>query len=237
MEVSARFTTPNFTLNFFGFGNETENNDDEEPLELDYNRVKLRTIRLAPSLVWRGYLGSKVRLGVSYEDIEVEATEDRFINEFFVANGEENQQSFFGLDAEYSYSNSDNDAFPTLGMAFSLQGGYKTNLTESGRSFGYLIPSLSIDHRLCSNGRLVLATKIKGHFNIGDDFEFYQGASIGANDGLRGFRFQRFTGKTSFYQNTDLRYSFRSRKTGLLPVTPGVYGGFDYGRVWFPGED
>lgn len=236
LELNAKFTSPNFTINFFGFGNETENNEDEEPLELDYNRVRLSTIRFAPSLVWRGYLGSKVRLGVSYEDIEVEETEDRFINQFYVENGEESEQSFFGIDAEYGYSNTDNEAFPTLGMSFSLQGGYKMNLNDSDRAFGYIIPSLSIDHKICSDGRLVLATKIKGHFNIGDDFEFYQGASIGANDGLRGFRFQRFTGKTAYYQNTDLRYSFRKRQTGLLPVTPGIFGGYDYGRVWFPGD-
>lgn len=236
LELDARFTSPNFAINFFGFGNETENNDDDEPLGLDFNRVKISTIKIAPSLVWRGYLGSKVRLGVSYEDIEVEETEDRFINQFFVANGEENEQSFFGVDAEYSFSNTDNEAFPTLGMDFSLHGGYKTNLTNSGRSFGYVIPSLSIDHKLCSNGQLVLATKIKGHVNFGDGFEFYQGASIGANDGLRGFRFQRFTGKSSFYQNTDLRLSFRRQKSGVLPVTPGIFGGFDYGRVWFPGD-
>ncbi|MBO0321366.1 metallophosphoesterase [Muricauda sp. CAU 1633] len=237
LEVQARFTSPNFTLNFFGFGNETVNNDDDEPLGLDYNRVKLRTLKLEPSLVWRGYLGSKVRVGVSYEDIEVEATEDRFVNEFYIGNGEERHQKFFGVDAEYSYSNTDNEAFPTLGMAFELQGGYKTNIQEYGRSFAYIIPSLSLDHRLCSNGRLVLATKVKGHINIGDDFEFYQAANIGGNNGLRGFRFQRFAGKTAFYQSSDLRYSFRGRKTGLLPVTPGIYGGFDYGRVWFPGED
>ncbi|WP_222981875.1 metallophosphoesterase [Flagellimonas meishanensis] len=236
LQLAARFTSPNFTQNFFGFGNETENNDDDEPLGLDFNRVRLRTIKLTPSLVWRGYLGSKVRLGVSYEDIEVEETEDRFINQFFVQNGEENQQRFFGAEAEYDYANSDNEAFPTIGMRFNLVGGYKTNLNESSRTFGYLIPSLSVDHRLSSNGRLVFATKIKGHINFGDDFEFYQGASIGANNGLRGFRFQRFTGKSAFYQNSDLRYSFRRRKTGLLPVTPGVFGGFDYGRVWFPGD-
>ncbi|MEX0361193.1 MAG: hypothetical protein AB3N10_09430, partial [Allomuricauda sp.] len=29
----------------------------------------------------------------------------------------------------------------------------------------------------------------------------------------------------------------RKRKAGVLPVTPGLFGGFDYGRVWFPGED
>ncbi|WP_420320533.1 metallophosphoesterase [Flagellimonas sp.] len=237
LELDARFTSPNFAINFFGFGNETENNDDDEPLGLDFNRVRLQTIKIAPSLVWRGYLGSKVRLGVSYEDIEVEETEDRFINQFYVQNGEESEQSFFGVDAKYSYSNTDNEAFPTMGMSFSLHAGYKTNLNDSDRAFGYIIPSLSIDHKLCSNGKLVLATKIKGHINIGDDFEFYQGANIGANNGLRGFRFERFTGKSAFYQNTDLRLSFRNRQTGLLPVTPGIYGGFDYGRVWFPGDD
>ncbi|TXN38106.1 phosphoesterase [Flagellimonas hymeniacidonis] len=232
LELNAHFTSPNFSINFFGLGNETPNNDDE--LELDFNRVKIETIKFAPSLVWRGYLGSKFRLGVSYENYDVEETEGRFIEGFFTDAGRDTQQDFFGVDAEYGYSNTDNEAFPTMGMSFSLHGGYKTNLQDSDRAFGFIIPSLSIDHQLCSNGRLVLATKLKGHFNIGDDFEFYQGASIGANNGLRGFRFQRFTGKTAYFQNTDLRYSFRKRQTGLLPVTPGIFGGFDYGRVWLP---
>ncbi|WP_313790200.1 metallophosphoesterase [Flagellimonas yonaguniensis] len=237
LELHARFTSPNFTQNFFGFGNETVNNDDEEPLGLDYNRVRIRTLKFAPSLVWRGFFGSKVRLGVAYENIEIEETENRFINEFYLENGEENHLSFFGVDGEYSYSNTDNEAFPTLGMAFGLEGGFKTNLDESSRSFGYVVPSFSLDHKLTADGRLVLATKFKGHFIIGNGYEFYQAASIGGNNGLRGFRFQRFAGKTAYFQNTDLRYSFRGVKTGLMPVTPGIYGGFDYGRVWYPGED
>ncbi|WP_127139666.1 metallophosphoesterase [Flagellimonas marinaquae] len=236
LEVSAKFTSPNFTRNFFGFGNETVNNDDTEPLGLDYNRVRIRTLQLSPSLVWRGFLGSKVRLGVAYENIEIEETENRFINEFYVANGEENHLSFFGADGEYSYSNTDNEAFPTVGMAFSLKGGFRKNLDDGSRSFGYVIPSFSMDHKLTANGRLVLATQLKGHFTIGNGYEFYQAASIGGDNGLRGFRFQRFTGKTAYFQNTDVRYSFRRTKTGILPVTPGVYGGFDYGRVWFPGD-
>ncbi|MBW8242206.1 metallophosphoesterase [Muricauda oceani] len=236
LEIRARFTSPNFTQNFFGFGNETVNNDDAEPLGLDYNRVRIQTLTFAPSLVWRGFLGSKVRLGLAYENIEIEETEDRFINEFYLENGKENHLSFFGVDGEYTYSNTDNEAFPTLGMAFGLEGGFKTNLDDS-KSFGYVIPSFSVDHKVTADGRLVLATKFKGQFIIGDGYEFYQAASIGGNNGLRGFRFQRFTGKTAYYQNTDLRYSFRRTKTGILPVTPGIYGGFDYGRVWFPGED
>ena len=235
LELDARFTSPNYSINFFGFGNESENLDDV--LELDYNRVKLQTMKLTPSLVWRGDLGSKFRLGITYEKMDVEETEDRFVNTFYVANGEDSRKDFVGADAEYTYANSDNAAFPTLGMATSLHLGYKTNTADSKQNYGFIIPSISIDYKLVPSGKLVLASKWKAHFNIGDGYEFYQGASIGGLDGLRGFRNQRFTGKKSYYQNTDLRYSLKKMKTGLLPLTLGIYGGYDYGRVWLPNED
>ncbi|MBT8183927.1 MAG: phosphoesterase, partial [Eudoraea sp.] len=235
LELDARFTSPNFSINFFGFGNETVNMDDE--LDLDFNRVKIRTLKFSPSLVWRGQLGSKLRLGASYETIEVEETQDRFINTFYQANGEETENNFLGIDGQYTYENTDNAAFPTMGMATSIHLGYKSSTKNNDQNFGYIIPSLSFDYKLVPSGRLVLATKWKAHFNIGDNFEFYQGASIGGVDGLRGFRNQRFTGKTAYYQNTDLRLSLTRFKTGLLPATVGIYGGFDYGRVWFPNQD
>ena len=234
-EIETKFTSPNYSINFFGFGNETVNLDDE--LELDYNRVKIESIYVLPSIVWRSNLGAKFALGLSYEDIEVEETEDRFINTFYQANGEDTGNRFVGFKGIYTYENRDSEAFPTLGMATNLQFGYKKSTINSEQGFGFVIPSLSINYKLVPNGRLVLATKWKAHFNLGDDYEFYQAASIGASDGLRGFRNQRFTGKTAYYQNTDIRYSIKKLKTGLLPTSIGFYGGFDYGRVWLPNED
>ncbi|KSA13278.1 metallophosphoesterase [Maribacter dokdonensis] len=231
-ELKARFTSPNFAVNFFGFGNDTENFDDD--LGLDFNRVKLRQIDFLPSLVWRGQLGAKVKLGLSYENISVEETNDRFINTFYQQNGEETNSDFVGAHATYTYENRDNEAFPTIGMGTSLEAGYKENLSKEGGSFGYIIPSLSFDYKLIPSGRLVLATKWKAHFNLGDEYEFYQAASIGGIDGLRGFRNQRFTGKTSYYQNTDIRFSLAKKRTRLLPTAMGLFGGFDYGRVWMP---
>ncbi|CAM4113944.1 metallophosphoesterase [Zobellia roscoffensis] len=234
LHLGARFTSPNFAINFFDFGNSTENIDDD--LGLDYNRVRLQTLKFAPALVWRGDLGAKLKAGVSYESIEVEESDNRFINTFYQANGEETVNRFVGVDATYSYANADNAAFPTMGMSTSLETGYKRS-TENGKAFGYIKPSLAFDYKLVPSGRLVLATKWKAHFNIGDDYEFYQAASIGGIDGLRGFRNQRFTGKKAYYQNTDVRYSLRKIKTQLLPLSMGFYGGFDYGRVWLPNED
>lgn len=177
-------------------------------------------------------MGATFKIGASYESIEVENTQGRFVNiPNLLPSRIFEGQDFVGVNAGYSFENKDNQAFPTLGMEFSLQAGYKTNIDESN-SFGYFIPSLGIDYKLIPSGQLVLATKAKGHINFGDDFEFYQAASIGANNGLRGYRNERFTGKNAFYQSTDLRLNLRRVKTGLLPLNIGIYGGFDYGRVW-----
>ena len=231
--LNAKYTSPNYAINFFGYGNSTSNLniDDEANFDLDYNRVKLSTLKLAPSLNWRGELGAHFKLGLSYESIEVEETMDRFINTFYVANGKDNQKDFVGADATYSFQNKDNEAFPTLGMQTSLQFGYKSNIEES-KGFAYFIPELGFDYKLVSSGQLVFATHAKAHFIFGDDFEFYQSANLGANNGLRGFRNERFSGKNSFYQSTDLRLNLRKVKTGLLPLNIGIYGGFDYGRIW-----
>jgi hypothetical protein len=227
----AKYTSPNYSINFFGFGNSTPNDEVDDLVDLDYNRVKLGTLKFSPSLIWRGELGASFKIGLSYESIEVEETIDRFVNTFYVVNGEENHKNFMGAEAYYSYKNKDNEAFPTLGMQTSLQLGYKSNVDNS-RGFGYFIPELGFDYKLEPGGQLVVATKAKAHFILGDEFEFYQGASIGGDDGLRGYRNQRFTGENSFYQSTDLRLNLRKVKTGLLPLNIGIYGGFDYGKVW-----
>ncbi|WP_332243885.1 metallophosphoesterase [Flavivirga spongiicola] len=233
LALNAKYTSPNYSINFFGFGNSTPNlnADDEANFDMDYNRVKLSTLKLAPSLNWRGDLGGHFKLGLSYESIEVEETSDRFINTFYTANGQDNHKDFIGADATYTFENKDNEAFPTLGMQTSLQFGYKSNIDDSV-GFAYFIPELGFDYKLVSSGQLVLATMAKAHFIFGDDYEFYQAASIGGDDGLRGYRNQRFSGENSFYQSTDLRLNLRKVKTGLLPLNIGIYGGFDYGRVW-----
>lgn len=227
----AHFQSPNYSVNFFGYGNETENDDDD--LGLDYNRVKTRIFRLSPQLIWNSKRGSLIHFGFSYEVNEIHNTDNRFVSDNnLLPENIFDEEHFGGVNAAYNYTNYDNKAYPTNGMHISVETGYKNNLEVSDRSFGYLITDLGFARKLNPSGQLVFATKLKSHLNFGDGFEFYQAASIGGLDGLRGYRNQRFTGKNAFYQNTDIRYSFNRMKTNLIPVKLGVYGGFDYGRVW-----
>ena len=240
--IDAHFNSPNYAVNFFGFGNTTPNpnvlDNDGLDVDLNYNRVKIRQLKVMPSLSWNGELGATITAGLFYESNEVERTNSRFLDD--VLNTSTNtalnesvfdKQDFYGVEASYHFENKDNKAFPTMGMKFRLDTGYKNNVSTS-KGFGYVIPQLGIDYKLIQSGQVVLATNLKGHFNLGDGFEFYQGATLGANTGLRGYRNERFTGKSAFVQTTDLRWNFLDLKTAILPISLGIYGGADYGRVW-----
>lgn len=236
LKINTNFQSPNYILNFFGFGNETNNFEDD--FGLDYNRVKVREFQFNPSLVYRAYGGSQFCFGIGYKSIEVENTINRYITNspqlpsyIFKSN------QFGSVKTKFEFENFDNKTFPTLSFKSSFEMGYKMNFNQNNKGYSYLIPELSISHKLEPSGKLVLASKIKSQINFGNNFEFYQAASIGGDNGLRGFRNQRFTGNSYVYQNIDLRYSFDKVKTKLMPLRFGLFGSFDYGRVWLVGED
>jgi hypothetical protein len=233
--MDMQYTSPNFSANFFGFGNETPEYDD---FDLDFNRVKMRTIKALPSLRWMGELGSSAAVQAGFERYKVERTVGRFISEFGVVDPEVfNYKNFADLNANYTFENYDNAANPTMGMTFSITGGYKYSIDDSSRSFPYAESLLGINYRLSASGKWVLATVVKGRALFDNDFEFYHAATVGGDTDLRGFRNQRFTGKQSLFHSTDLRWNLGKLKNGLAPIRYGVFGGFDYGRVWLENDN
>jgi hypothetical protein len=240
LSFDARITSPNFAVNFFGFGNSTPNpsageDSEEEEIENNFNRVRQSNLEIGTSLIKRGDYGSVLSIGIKYHAIGIENTEGRFINEFLTTPGDPPTDQFFNAEFNYRFTNTDNPAYPTLGLDYNLTLGYNNNLKNS-KDFSYLISWLGITLKIDAVGKLVFASKVGTQFNFGDDFEFYQAASIGANNGLRGFRNERFSGNRSFYHSSDLRYNLKRAKTALLPIEYGLYLGFDYGRVWVGDE-
>ena len=230
--IEAAYTSPSFAENFFGFGNDTEY--DKDLVDLNFNRVRISKINANVSLNYRGENGGHFKFTPLIESFDVENTNERFINELPETSVTFERQVYGGAEVSYFFENSDNIAFPTKGINLGATLGYKTNIdnTEADNSFAYFQPHLSIDHKITKSGSLVFATKLEGEVILGDNFEFYHAARIGGINGLRGFRNERFTGKNSFYQNTDLRLSLGGIKTSVIPVRIGLTGSFDHGRVW-----
>jgi hypothetical protein len=234
LNLDVQVYSPNYAINFFGFGNSTSNpeanDNDGLDVDFDFNRVRVGTIRFAPSLKFKGKMGSSFQMGVSYESNTVERTENRFIAQLPSDSPLFDDQNFIGTKVNYRYEVQDDDAFPTLGMLFQLKVGALMN-TKTQQGFSYLIPELGFSHQIIPNGKLVLASRSRAHLNFNNNFEFYQAAVLGDNTGLRGFRRERFSGQNAFVQTTDLRLNLK-KGTSFKPITLGVFTGFDIGRVW-----
>ena len=230
--LGGHWATENFTYNFFGYGNETVNLDDD--LGMDYNRVRTGIYAVDFGVIKRGHFGSTYGFKSIFQGIEVEDTNDRFITDLVPeSNLEFYERMYFGaVEGNYNYSSFDRKINPTRAMIFDFNLGTRANLDEFDNNYGYLNTSLGFYNAISTNRKLVLKTDARAQFRFGDGYTFYQAANLGGNNGLRGYRTQRFTGQNAFVGSADLRYSFNSFKTGLLPLQLGLFGGFDVGRVW-----
>ena len=229
--ATARYTTPDFTQNFFGFGNETANNEDD--LGMDYNRARMSRIEASVSLVKNSDYGSTFMGTLRFQGIDVDNNDRRFIDDFNIIDKGE-FKTFASVEAKYEYHSADNKLVPTRGMDFEIHTGVTNNLVDTGKRFAFLDPSIGFYNSLSKDRKLVLKSVFRSQFRFGDDYEFYQSAQLGQLSGLRGFRFDRFSGKSALAGSADLRYAFNSFRTRLIPLQIGVFGGYDLGRVWVP---
>ena len=231
-----QFTSPNFAINYFGYGNNTANTDELNGM--DYNRVHIRMLKFAPKIEKVGRLGSHINFQLAYENFDVENTVGRFISIPNIVNPEIfNHQQFAGATVEYGYENYDNASLPTMGMGFLIGANWKMNLDNGKQNFPTLESKINFNHKIDHQGKIVFATLLKGKAILNNNFEFYQAAALGGDYDLRGFRNQRFIGNQSFFQSTDLRFSIGKIKNSLIPMSYGFFGGYDYGRVWLNGEN
>ena len=230
------FTNDNYTTNFFGFGNETENPDEE--LGMDYNRVRTELLMGNIGVFKKGFYGSEIGINFAIEKVEVEPTEGRFITDYYSSTPEYFDQNFgyLNLNLDYNYSSYDLVANPKKGMNVEFKTGVRSNIKGLEKTYGYIYPKLEFFNPLTKNKKLVLKTMAQGQFIIGNDFEFFQSAHLGAGTGLRGYRKHRFQGNSSLAFGADMRYSFNKIRTSLFPIQLGAFGGYDIGRVWLKEE-
>lgn len=236
INLDAQITGPNFSINYFGYGNETVN--DEDIYGMDYNRAKLRVLKFRPSIKKIGRNGSELNLSAGFDRMQVQDTENRYINVPGVVNPNVfDNQNFAGATIRYSFENYDLPSYPTMGFGFSIAGSWTINVNETKTNFPTLEARLNFNHKLDASGKVIFATILKSKVLLNNNFEFYQGATLGGDYDFRGYRNERFLGDQSFYQSSDIRWSLGDIRKKVLPMTYGFLLGFDYGRVWLAGED
>jgi hypothetical protein len=230
---------PKNVNNFFGIGNETEFVKTEGK-KINYYRNRFDLISAEVRLVRPVTTNLTVNLGLAsqyYTSSQSNNTTHFFKNyhERHPADNVFADRFYSGVVAGASVDTRNNGLFSTRGLLWDAEITGMNELTGENKSLARLVSEVNFFIPLLKDTNIVIANRIGGGTTFGNP-AFFQKMQLGGMRNLRGFNSFRFTGKTMFYHNLDLRYKLFDFNSYLFPGTIGVVGFNDIGRVWEPGE-
>lgn len=222
--------------NFFGLGNESVY---EVGLGIDYYRLRIEDYSYFLSLYNEiGNVG-KFAFGVHQKIIEVEQNSGTYItspgfNEFNTDVLFGNNRHYGGLFSTLAFDTRDQKLFPSRGLYWESEVSSYKGLKDNSTDYTHLHSSLALFYSFQFPAIVTLASRTGYAHNFGDFVldEFYNANTLGGRSNLRGYRKTRFYGRTSFYQNVDLRIKLLDFSSILFPGKLGLLGFYDIGRVW-----
>ncbi|MCD6062173.1 MAG: metallophosphoesterase [Flavipsychrobacter sp.] len=226
-------------FNFFGLGNETQKDPDKD---MFYYRTRFKyisadilgavdpaknfRISLGPSF-YRYWNSRENNRGKIIETPEVIGLDSQSVYTTL---------TYAGARAILNFNTVTDKVYPANGVDWSAEFQHVEGLTKQSDPFTVLRSDAALYNGWLNNDRLVSIFRIGGAHIFSDNFEYFQAVNLGANNYLRGFRKNRFSGRSLAYNNIELRYKLANVRSYILPGTIGVIGFNDIGRVWMTGE-
>jgi hypothetical protein len=229
LHLAGEVKAPNYVFNYFGLGNETKVIEKS----MNYNRIRSEEYNalVGVSRTFRKIFTWDFSMG--YQHIQIEKTPGRYINALVDSSVFLPKQ--FGLaQVGYGIDNTDNPLYPTRGIRLQTIAGINQNLKDSERNFPYGHLTLA---GFATAGNFTFAFRSGVSSIFSDDYEFFQANTLGGTTNLRGYRRTRFSGRTSLYENTEIRWKLANTNLYLIKGHIGLLGFFDGGRVWIPTEE
>lgn len=237
--IDADVRAPVNVTNFFGIGNETVFNQSL-PDKVQYYRARYNLINVSALLRRQLQSWMRVSFGPSFQNFTLDSSQNigRYVTTAFPGLDHTNlygSKSFLGADLRLDINSKNNQVMPTRGLLLDMGLRPLLGLNELSGNLLQARVDMRIFMSLAAHSRLVLATRLGWSKNYGD-YEFPQAMYLGGTDNLRGYRKQRFAGRSMLFNNTEIRLRLFDFNTYLFPGSFGVLAFNDVGRVWADGE-
>ncbi|MBO6584733.1 MAG: BamA/TamA family outer membrane protein [Gracilimonas sp.] len=233
VKLEGEFLFPKSYKNFFGFGNETTLQDRS----LNYYRARLYQYSIEPGMTIQKNI-LELYAGINLRGTNVEKDPNNIVTDPTqgIPRGDFDEQWFTGLVTSLHFSDLDNGLNPKQGYRLILDGELNVGVLNTDETFSRLQSELELYFSPRLDPQITIANRVGSAHNIGD-FPFYEANTLGGTTNLRGYNGRRFSGRTSFFNNTELRVELFDFYNYLLGGKVGISGFFDVGRVWFEGEN
>ncbi|HUR65096.1 MAG TPA: hypothetical protein VMZ03_01995 [Chitinophagaceae bacterium] len=237
---------PNNTINFFGYGMNSVY-DKTKKGKFKYYRVRYDLGDI--SLMLRHRFSEKVMLwlGPNYQFYSYDSTDKfnrvRAVESLTppagITSSINNNQSYFGVRTMLTVDTRNNRVLPRKGIFWNTSFRYLSGsnsksydkVSQLNSEFAFYV-GLAKDWLVFANRTGFGATLADGM-----KFEFYQAQFLGSNEDLRGYRRERFAGKSKFFNQAELRWKWANLKTYLFPAAIGMFAFVDVGRVWVDNDN
>lgn len=221
--------------NYFGTGNETTS-----PTKTNgYHRTLSRE--------WLGDAGLRLDAGKNhfefacfYQRLKIKRDTGSYVARYFMSAYEDQllPNNYGGIWLSYQFESVNDEIVPTKGFTGFAKGSYARNFDQDEFFQHYTV---KLQSYLPLGNKFSIAVVAGGSTMVGSDkllnsARVYEHAVVGGARTLRGYRMERFWGKTAFYNNNELRFITKLRSY-LLNARAGLIAFFDDGRVWMPGEN
>ena len=214
--------------NYYGLGNETLRETN------DRNFYRMRTREYSAGLGLFRNLGKYNFLSFSgfYQDVKIIDDLDRYVAKIYDPQNIYSSKNFVGLQVDYSFSKTDHPVLPSKGFDFYSTASAVRNLKFADSSVATIAGNF--DMYLPLSRKFVFAIR-GGAATLAGHPVFYQYNWIGGSQRLRGYKRNRFYGKSTVNNNNELQW-INNFKSSIFNGKAGLVAFYDIGRVWMPGE-
>lgn len=227
LDVDAFASTPRYARNFYGLGNGSPAVDGDVA-RVDLARVQARAglgVPIGESLTL--VVGPSVRYAdPGRDELQVPGTPVGDLPEAALEG-----QAHAGGYARLAATTADNATNPRQGLRLALEGSGFAGVSGEAQAYGTVAGEVAAYVPVRQAAQVTLALRAGAEHLVGD-FPFFDAAVLGGPGSVRGYRRERFAGRTAASASAELRAKLFDLDAYVLPLNVGLLGFLDAGRVW-----
>ncbi|NNE36205.1 MAG: BamA/TamA family outer membrane protein, partial [Rhodothermales bacterium] len=225
--------SPTSIRNFYGLGNETRNTVGDRT----FYQAGIQRYGGSFEIGRSGGGRLMYAVGPFVESINVQEDSLRFVvlPQPGLSRTTFSNQLFTGVVARAGVSTLDHAVNPKFGINWTASAAHNIGLTDNTNNYTKVESDFALFISPLESPQVTTAFRFGGRHTFGE-FPFFDAASIGASSNLRGYRNNRFAGRSAAFANAEIRTKLLDVSTLLAIGELGLLGFIDTGRVWTDDE-
>ena len=228
LNIRADLQGPDYVRNYFGRGNQTQ----DPGTTISNYRLGLNYYTASVGITKRRNDNIYFRFGPLIDYAKITYVQDSVFLFSELAEFQEGREYIMaGLIGEFNLDYTNRRLAPTRGVKMTSELSYRQSVNNNDFAFTKFKTDIVFYTTPLWRANITFSMRVGGEITAGN-FPFYQSAFLSGVTNLRGYRRDRFAGKSMLYQSIEMRVPFFRIRNYLLSGEWGGFGFLDNGKVY-----